>query len=73
LVAFWGFLEREDDASGKGNFVAHTAVPKERRYPLQPWNISRAFWLEGNEATLAAVGKKGTGSFLLPFESTFKE
>ena len=46
LAAFWDFVQREDGPLGSGNFVAHTAVTGEKRYALQPWNISRACFKE---------------------------
>ena len=63
LSAFWDFVQREDGPLGKGNFVAHTAVAGEKRYPLQPWNISRAYWNDGEEATLAQFPLLGRGPF----------
>lgn len=63
LAAFWDFVEREDGAAGSGRFVARTAATGERRYPLEPWNISRAFWNQGEEATLADFPLLGRGPF----------
>ena len=63
LAAFGDFVQREDGPSGSGNFVAHTAVAGERRYALQPWNISRAYWNEGAEATLGQFALLGRGPF----------
>ncbi|MEI6871808.1 MAG: hypothetical protein WCL08_05945 [Verrucomicrobiota bacterium] len=63
LAAFWDFVQREDGPLGSGNFVAHTAVAGQKRYALQPWNISRAYWNDGEEATLAQFPLLGRGPF----------
>src|SRR5690554_5640983 len=53
LAAFWDFVQREDGIQGKGSFVATTDVEGQRLFPLVPHNISRDFWNDGEEATLA--------------------
>lgn len=63
LAAFWDFVERDGGPDGDGHFVARTAVPGERRYPLMPWNISRTYWNEGDEATMADFPLLGRGPF----------
>ena len=63
LAAFWDFVERDGGTGGDGHFLARTAVAGERRYPLMPWNISRAFWNEGKEATMADFPLLGRGPF----------
>jgi hypothetical protein len=63
LAAFWDFVQREDGPRGTGNFVAQTDVVGEKRYVLKPWNISRAFWNEGAEATLSDFPLLGRGPF----------
>lgn len=63
LAAFWDFVERDGGPTGDGHFLARTAVAGERRYPLMPWNISRAYWNEGDEATMADFPLLGRGPF----------
>ena len=63
LVAFWDFVQREDGARGAGRFLAHTAPGDRHRYVLEPHNISREFWHEGAEATLADFPLLGRGPF----------
>ena len=63
LAAFWDFVEREGGTSGDGHFLARTAVAGERRYPLMPWNISRTYWNEGEEATMADFPLLDRGPF----------
>ena len=63
LAAFWDFVERDGGSGGDGHFLARTAVAGERRYPLMPWNISRAYWNEGEEATMADFPLLGRGPF----------
>ena len=63
LVAFWDFVQREDRARGSGRFLAHTANGDAHRYVLEPHNISREFWREGAEATLADFPLLGRGPF----------
>ncbi|ODS86184.1 MAG: hypothetical protein ABS46_01385 [Cytophagaceae bacterium SCN 52-12] len=68
LAAFWDFVQREDGAGGKGKFVAVTDVEGERRFPLAPRNISRDFWNDGDEATLADFPLLGRGPFGQAFQ-----
>ena len=63
LVAFWDFVNREAGPQGAGNFLAHTAQGDNHRYVLEPRNISRDFWHEGAEATLADFPLLGRGPF----------
>lgn len=63
LVAFWDFVQREDGTRGAGKFLAHTATGDSHRYVLEPHNISRDFWHEGAEATLADFPLLGRGPF----------
>ena len=68
LAAFWNFAEREDGLTGSGRFVALTDRENERLFPLVPHNISRDFWNDGTEATLADFPLMGRG----PFGQAFK-
>ena len=61
LVAFWDFMLRENGDPGR--FIAHTAEGDAHRYVLVPRNISREFWHEGAEATLADFPLLGRGPF----------
>jgi hypothetical protein len=63
LAAFWDFVQREDSRDGQGNFIAYTSVSGEKRYPLQPQNISRLFWKDGEEASLNDFPLLGRGPF----------
>ncbi len=63
LAAFWDFVLREDGVKGKGNFLAYTAKGDEHRYILEPHNISREFWNDGAEATMADFPLLGAGPF----------
>ncbi len=63
LAAFWNFMEREDGIDGKGNFVAITDVPGEKKYPLTPRNISLDFWNDGEPATLESFPLMNRGPF----------
>jgi len=62
LVAFWDFVQREDGPAGSGQFVAYTATDA-RGYPLEPHNVSRDFWHDGAETTLADFPLLGRGPF----------
>ena len=61
LVAFWDFVLRENGEQGR--FVAHTAHGDTHRYVLEPRNISREFWHDGPEATMADFPLLGRGPF----------
>ncbi len=63
LVAFWDFVQREDGLHGSGRFQAHTALDDTSRYILEPNNISREFWNDGDEATLIDFPLLGRGPF----------
>ncbi|MCA9131611.1 MAG: hypothetical protein KDA45_00580, partial [Planctomycetales bacterium] len=63
LVAFWDFVLREDGPGGSGNFLAHTAAGDEHRYVLEPHNLSRDFWHDGNQPELADFPLLGRGPF----------
>jgi predicted nucleic acid-binding protein len=63
LAAFWDFVTRENGPGGNGHFLARKAVAGERRYPLVPWNISRTYWNEGEEATMDDFPLLGRGPF----------
>ena len=63
LVAFWDFVQREDGLHGSGKFLAYTARGDDHRYVLEPHNISRDFWCDGAEATLADFPLLGRGPF----------
>ena len=63
LVAFWDFVQREDGLHGSGKFLAYTARGDGHRYVLEPHNISRDFWRDGAEATLADFPLLGRGPF----------
>lgn len=63
LAAFWDFVQRENSRDGRGNFIAYTSVSGEKRYPLQPQNISRLFWKDGEEASLNDFPLLGRGPF----------
>jgi hypothetical protein len=62
LAAFWDFVQREDGPAGSGRFVAYTATDGSG-YPLEPHNVSRDFWHDGAEATLADFPLLGRGPF----------
>lgn len=63
LAAFWDFVQREDGLQGQGTFVAVTDMDEERVFPLVPRNISKDFWNDGDEATLADFPLLGRGPF----------
>lgn len=63
LAAFWDFVLREDGINGSGNFMAYTAKGDKHQYVLEPHNISREFWYDGEEATLDDFPLVGCGPF----------
>jgi hypothetical protein len=56
-------MNREDGLNGSGRFVAETDAVDERRFPLVPRNISRDFWHDGAEASMADFPLLGRGPF----------
>jgi len=63
LAAFWDFVLREDGVAGKGRFMAYTSPSDRYKYILEPVNISREFWKDGSEATMADFPLLGYGPF----------
>ncbi|QGJ69409.1 Hypothetical protein PBC10988_10910 [Planctomycetales bacterium 10988] len=63
LAAFWDFVQRQDGIDGGGRFVALTADSQTPQFPLEPRNISRDFWQDGPEATMADFPLMGRGPF----------
>ncbi len=63
LVAFWDFVRREDGPRGRGRFIAFTGAGDARSYALEPRNVSRDFWQEGAEVTMADFPLLGRGPF----------
>lgn len=63
LAAFWDFGLREDGVSGNGKFLAYTSKADKHLYVLEPRNISKEFWHDGPEATMADFPLIGTGPF----------
>ena len=63
LAAFWDFVKREDGIGGSGRFSAYTSKGDSRPYILEPHNISRDFWLDGPEASMADFPLLGRGPF----------
>lgn len=63
LVAFWDFVRREDGPRGRGRFIAFAGAGDDRSYALEPRNVSRDFWQEGAEVTMADFPLLGRGPF----------
>lgn len=63
LAAFWDFVKREDGIGGTGRFSAYTSKGDPRQYILEPHNISRDFWLDGPEVSMADFPLLGRGPF----------
>lgn len=63
LVAFWDFVLREDGLAGGGRFLAYTAAGDSHRYLLEPRNITRDYWHQGRQATMADFPLLGRGPF----------
>ena len=61
LVAFWDFVKRESDGSGR--FLAHVPDKAPNDYPLDAANYIKDYWGEGREATYEDFPLLGRGPF----------
>ena len=61
LVALWDFVQRRDSWKTRNPFISIPGKSSGRAYELEPRNISRDFWHEGPQATLADFELFGRG------------
>ena len=63
LVALWDFVQRRDSWKTNNPFISIPGESGGQTYELEPRNISRDFWHEGPQATLADFELFGRGPF----------
>jgi hypothetical protein len=63
LVALWDFVQRRDSWQTRNPFISIPGKSSGRTYELEPRNISRDFWKQGPQATLADFKLLGRGPF----------
>jgi hypothetical protein len=61
MVAFWDFVEREEN--GAQRFTAHVPAGSPTEYPLDAANYIKDYWGTGREATYADFPLLGRGPF----------